>query len=62
MKKYLRVSIDNGSGQSVVVYEELDGDESESDREESAADIFSMYCSYGHEVVDESDVPEDERG
>ena len=29
MKKYLRVSIDNGSGQSVVVYEELDGDESD---------------------------------
>ncbi len=62
MARYLRVDIDRGlAGQDVTEYIELDGDETEDDRNQMAADAFANHCSYGHSVVDESDVPTGER-
>ncbi len=62
MKKYLRVDIERGiAGEDVTVFHPLDGDETEADRKQTAADIFQDKCNYGFSVVDESDVPEDQR-
>lgn len=60
--KYLRVDIDRGiAGQDVTEFIPLDGNESEKDFEELAADAFHNECNYGFSVVDTSEVPEDQR-
>jgi len=59
--KYLRISIEQGPSEGVIVYEPLDGNETEEELEQQAADYFHNYCSYGFSVVDESEVPKDER-
>lgn len=62
MTKYLRVDIERGlAGQDVTEYHQLEGDETNKDLEEIAADVLANYCSYGHSIVDESDVPANQR-
>ena len=61
MKKYLKIVIEAGPPEAVTEFEPLRGDESVEAMEQQAADVFSNYCSYGFVVVDESEVPEDER-
>jgi len=62
MSKYLRVDIDRGiAGQDATEYREIDGDETDDELNDTAAEMFANHCSYGYSVVDESDVPEDEQ-
>lgn len=61
MAKYLRVDIDTFAGDDVTAYHQLDGDETADDLGELAADMLRDYCTYGYSVVDESDVPSQDR-
>jgi hypothetical protein len=61
--KYLKVEIEGKYvGQDVTVYQPLDDEEySEKELEEWAQDLVNNEFTWGHSVVDEEDVPEDER-
>jgi hypothetical protein len=62
MPKYLQVDIErNLAGCDVTEYIVLDGGETDADLSEIAAGVFANYCTYGYVVVDESEVPDDER-
>ena len=60
MKKYLKV-ITETPHDTITSYAELSGEETESQIADSAEDLFHNVCNYGYSVVDESEVPEDER-
>lgn len=61
-KKYLRIDIEHGlAGQDITTFIALDGDEDDDDHNQMASDTFFNECNYGYSVVDESDVPEDQR-
>lgn len=64
MARYLRVDVEGpvvGSGR--IVYTALDGatDYTDKDLEEIAQDVVNSVYSWGHSVVDESEVPENDR-
>lgn len=62
--KYLRVHIEGPVvGSDVTHYEPMDGvtEYTERDLDEIAAEAVQNYYSYGHKVVDESEVPEGDR-
>jgi hypothetical protein len=59
-KKYIRVDTET-PWESITDYQEIDGDETQAQLDSIAADIFNNNCTYGHQVVDEEDVPEAER-
>lgn len=64
MTKYLKVEIEGKYvGQDTTVYQPLeDGEEySEKELKEWAQDLVNQEYSWGHSVVDEDEVPEDER-
>jgi hypothetical protein len=60
VKKYLRV-ITETPYQEITSYQELTGEESETELADYADGMFHNECNYGYSVVDESEVPEDER-
>lgn len=62
--KYLKVMIEGPVvGSDVTHYEKLDPltEYTEKDLDQVAADVVGNYYSYGHQTVDEADVPERER-
>lgn len=59
MGKVLRVTCEAGCD-SQTTYLRLKGSESQHKLELMAQDEFSNWASYGFEVIDEKDVPEDE--
>lgn len=58
--KYLRVDVEMPHD-SQSVFEELGGDETDEQLDSIAADCLATLVTYGYSVVDESEVPEDER-
>lgn len=58
--KYLRVDVEMPHD-SQSVFEELAGDETDEQLDRIAADCLATLVTYGYSVVDESEVPEDER-
>ncbi len=62
MTKYLRVDIDRGlAGCDVTEFYEIVGDETDEQLKVFAKEVFTNHCTYGYSVVDESDVPANER-
>lgn len=59
-KRYLKV-ITETPYDTIYSYSELDGTEKDKQLANIAQDLFHNECSYGYEVVDEADVPEDDR-
>lgn len=60
MTKYVKVNISTPYDE-FTDYVEVGDEISEKEVEETAADTFYNRCNYGFKLVDESEVPEDER-
>lgn len=61
-KRYVRV-VTSTPYDEITEYQELDvgGVDDEKSVESIARDMFHNNCNYGHSVVDESEVPKEER-
>ncbi len=60
MSKYVRI-VTSTPYDELVDYVKVGDDISEEGVSETAADAFFNRCNYGYKLVDESEVPEDER-
>lgn len=59
-KKYLRVDTETPYD-TITEYQEITGEETQAVLDGYAEDMFNNNCNYGSQVVDEADVPEEDR-